>query len=252
MKLEVFKNSGFEIRGGLMNEEPYFIASDICKALDISNVSQALTRLDDDEKGVCLNDTLGGKQEMLTINESGLYRLVMRSDKPDAKPFQKWVTSEVLPTIRKHGAYATPETLEKMIANPDFAISLLENLKTERVQKEEALAIIEAQKPKIALANCIEVAAASINISDWIRVIKDENSSITQNKVFDLLKKWKIIFKESGINKPYAPYIKNGWFEVTENIIVTPKGNKTKLQTKITGKGQVELSYKIKEHFSSL
>lgn len=119
-----------------------------------------------------------------------------------------------------------------------------------KVEEIESLnAKIEADKPKVALANCIEVAGGSVNISDWVRVLKDENTNIKQARVFELLKEWKIIFSDNGVNKPYAKYLEKGWFEVTENSIVTPKGNKTRLHTKITGKGQVALSYRIKEYF---
>lgn len=95
-----------------MNGEPWFVLKDVCKVLGIADHKVAARRLDQDE--VCqtpLTDSIGGQQETNIINESGLYNVILRSDKPEAKPFRKWVTSEVLPTIRKHGAYMTPETL---------------------------------------------------------------------------------------------------------------------------------------------
>ena len=148
MQLEVFKNAGFEIRGGLVNDEPYFVANDISALLGYANTYAMLERLDDDEKS-SLKDLLksrtasaedlpkisGVRYDAVLLTESGLYSAILWSQKPEAKQFKKWVTSEVLPTIRKHGAYATADTLERMIANPDFAISLLETLKTERTEK---------------------------------------------------------------------------------------------------------------------
>ena len=105
MELQVFKNAGFEIRGALIDDEPVFVAADVCSALGLSNTSQTVSRLDEDEKGITPIYTLGGMQELLTVNESGLYSLIFRSIKKEAIQFRKWVTSEVLPTIRKTGKY---------------------------------------------------------------------------------------------------------------------------------------------------
>lgn len=108
--LQNFTYNNINVRTVLIEGEPWFVAKDLCKILGISNVSQALSRLTDDEKGICSNDTLGGKQEMAVVSESGMYALVLRSRKPEAEPFRKWVTAEVLPSIRKTGKYSvTPE-----------------------------------------------------------------------------------------------------------------------------------------------
>ena len=120
MELQIFQNSGFKIRGGLIDNEPYFVFADICKVLDIQNPSDAIKQVDEDERAR-LN--LGRQGEAWTVTESGLYRIIMRSDKPQAKPFQKWVTGEVLPSIRKHGIYATPQTIEDMIANRSIKLT---------------------------------------------------------------------------------------------------------------------------------
>ena len=118
--------------------EPWFVAADVCKALEIANNRDALTRIDDDEKGVALADTLGGKQEVTIVNEPGLYSLVLGSRKPEAKVFKRWVTHEVIPSIRKHGAYLTPEALERAMTDPDFTIGLLTALKSERESRKIA------------------------------------------------------------------------------------------------------------------
>ena len=114
MNLEIFKNNGLEIRGGLDNSKPYFIAKDVCNALGMKNHREALRHLDADEKGVILNDTLGGTQNISVVNESGLYALILRSRKAEAKVFTKWVTSEVLPSIRQHGNYIDNELKNHM------------------------------------------------------------------------------------------------------------------------------------------
>lgn len=142
--LQIFKYQDSEVRTVELNGEPWFVLKDVCGILSIGNVSDVYTRLDADEKGVGQIDTLGGRQNMNIINESGLYNVILRSDKPEAKPFRKWVTAEVLPTIRKHGAYMTPETLQAAILNPDIMIQLCQQLKAER-DKNAALTAANSQ-----------------------------------------------------------------------------------------------------------
>lgn len=130
-KMQVFSSQQFgNVRVVERDGEPWFVAADVCKALEIDK-SQT-RRLDEDEKGMYSTQTLGGKQEVTIVNEPGLYSLVLGSRKPEAKVFKRWVTHEVIPSIRKHGAYLTPEALEKAMADPDFTIGLLTALKSER------------------------------------------------------------------------------------------------------------------------
>ena len=117
--IQIFNYNSNEVRTVQQNGEPWFVLKDVCAVLGIGNNRMASDRLDADEKGVSQIDTLGGRQEMTVINESGLYNVILRSDKPEAKPFRKWVTSEVLPSIRKHGAYMTQATLQEALCNPD-------------------------------------------------------------------------------------------------------------------------------------
>lgn len=134
--LQVFNFGTLPVNIVDRNNEPWFIAKDICEVLEIANVTQAVQQLDEDQRSM-LN--IGRQGEANIINESGLYTLIVRSRKPNAKQFRKWVTSEVLPSIRKHGVYATPDTVEKMIADPDTTIRLLNALKQERTEKAALL-----------------------------------------------------------------------------------------------------------------
>ena len=136
MDLQLFESNGWEVRIVEKSGEPWFIAKDICQCLELSNSREAVSKLDNDEKDVISNDTLGGRQNVTIVNESGMYALVFKSRKQEAKKFKKWVTSEVLPSIRKNGIYATDITIGNMIENPDFAIELLQKLKFERQEKE--------------------------------------------------------------------------------------------------------------------
>lgn len=137
------------VRVVILNDKPWFVAADVCKALEISNNRMALSRLDDDEKGVSLIDTLGGNQMMSITNESGLYSLILSSRKPEAKKFKRWITHEVIPSIERHGAYIEPQTLEKMICSPEFGIRLLTVIKEEREKNQK----IMQENEKLNLVN---------------------------------------------------------------------------------------------------
>ena len=130
MNLEIFKYENKDVRTKILNEEPWFVGKDVAEILVYSNSRKAL--LDHEDKGVTICETLGGKQELVIINESGLYSLILSSKLEGAKKFKKWVTSEVLPSIRKHGEYMTEDTLQKALTSPDFLIQLATNLKLEQ------------------------------------------------------------------------------------------------------------------------
>ncbi len=131
--IQTFTNTDFgSVRVVDVNGEPWFVAADVCKALEIEKTDRALSRLDDDEKGAHSVSTLGGKQKVAIVNEPGLYSLVLGSRKPEAKAFKRWISHEVIPSIRKHGAYMTPEKLREVILSPDVMIEVCMNLKAEQ------------------------------------------------------------------------------------------------------------------------
>ena len=128
--IQVFTNQHFgQVRVVMRDGEPWFIAADVCRALDVDNNRQAVSRLDEDEKGVILSDTNRGKRSMAVVSEPGLYALVLGSRKPEAQSFRRWITHEVLPAIRQEGAYMTPERLHKVLEDPDTLIALAQRLK---------------------------------------------------------------------------------------------------------------------------
>ena len=156
---KLFENPLFKIRVIMRCSDPWFVAKDACDCLEITNVSQACQTLDEDEKGIYKVYTLGGSQDMVLISESGLYTLIMRSNKPNAKVFRKWVTSEVLPSIRKTGGYGI-RTVDDMINDPDTAIRLLTQLKILRLQNDQlAMERDEAIRTKAMIGSNREATA---------------------------------------------------------------------------------------------
>lgn len=125
--VRIYQKEGFgELRVVQIQNEPWFVAADVCRALEVRNNRDALERLDADEKGVTLTDTPGGSQKMSIVSESGLYSLVLSSRKPEAKLFKRWITHEVIPSIRKNGAYLTPEKVEEVLSDPERNLAVNE------------------------------------------------------------------------------------------------------------------------------
>ena len=148
-ELKTFENERFgNVRVTMIDNEPWFVAADVCKALELGNPSMTVERLDDDEKGISTIDTLGGKQRMAIINEPGLYSLVLSSRKPEAKAFKRWITHEVIPSIRKHGAYMTDSLLDALEAHPEAVPEYLNRLRSENARNRELTRRLRLALPK--------------------------------------------------------------------------------------------------------
>ena len=238
--IQIFNYNSVEVRTIQNDGEPWFVLKDVCNVLHIGNSRDVVARLDHDEKGVGQIDTLGGKQEMTIINESGLYNVILRSDKPEAKPFRKWVTSEVLPTIRRHGMYATPDTVEKMLADPDTTIKLLETIKQERAARLALEAKAEADKPKVLFADAVSASHTSILVGDLAKLLRQNGVEIGQNRLFSFLReKGYLCSHGERYNLPTQRSMDRGWFQVKETTINQPDGSIRITRTvKVTGKGQ--------------
>lgn len=184
--------------------------------------------------------TPGGKQKMTIINESGLYSLVMSSKLPSAKAFKRWVTSEVLPSIRRHGAYVTPSTLEEMISDPDTAIRLFTALRDEREQRIKLEVEAKANQPKVLFANSVSASDDCILIGTLAKMICQNGTQIGQNRLFALLRNDGYLM-QSGIrrNLPTQRAMEMGLFKVKESTITSADGAVRLIQTPVvTGKGQ--------------
>lgn len=356
--IQTFTYNNNNVRTIQQNGEPWFVLSDICKVLGLGTPGKVAERLDPDEKGVNQIHTLGGKQEMTVVNESGLYNVILRSDKPEAKPFRKWVTSEVLPSIRKHekegatdiaiqtarcvtetpitiiggvacyekdgtaylklenvarglgfttvatsgnevvrwtrvegylsemgvptcgrdgyipenvfyrlamkakneaaekfqafiadevipsirkhGAYMTPETLEKMVLTPDFGIRLLTELKAEQDKRKALEATVEEQKPHVLFSNAVSASKTTILIGALAKLLKQNGINIGQNRLFEWLRQNGFLVKRGdNRNMPTQRAMEMGLFEVKESCHLNSNGcNVITKTTVVTGKGQ--------------
>lgn len=147
--LMIFENPEFgAVRSILIDGDPWFVAADVCKALEIEKTNRALSRLDDDEKGAHSVSTPGGRQRMSIISESGLYSLILGSRKPEARAFKRWITHEVIPSIRKHGAYMTDNLLDALEAHPEAVPEYLNRLRSENARNRELTRRLRLALPK--------------------------------------------------------------------------------------------------------
>lgn len=240
-EIQIFNYNNIEVRTVQKDGEPWFVLRDVCEVLELSTPARVAERLDKDEvRQTHIIDSLGRQQETTIINESGLYNVILRSDKPEAKPFRKWVTSEVLPNIRKHGAYMTPETIDRMITSPEFGIKLLTALKDEQ-DKRKAL---EVTNSALTVDNQIMQPKA-----DYFDELVDRNLltsfretakqlDIKERDFVNFLLDRKYIYRDKkGKLMPYADK-SNGLFEIKEcfnektkwsgtQTLITPKGRET-------------------------
>lgn len=236
--LTIFSSKEFgDIRTVKLNDEPMFCLTGICKALELSQPSKVRERLN--EKGVNSIPTLtkGGKQNLLYINESNLYKTIFQSRKESAERFTDWVTSEVLPSIRKHGMYAVDE----LIANPDLAIQAFTALKEEREKNRLLTAENERMKPKEIFADAIAASDDVILIGELAKLIRQNGVEIGQNRLFEWLRRNGYLISRNGFdyNMPTQRSMEHGWFRIKERTIANPDGSTRITKTVlVTGKGQ--------------
>lgn len=236
----IFDYNGHQVRTVVKDNEPWFVAKDVCNILEID--SSQTRRLDEDEKGLYSIQTPGGTQQMICVNEPGLYSLILGSRKKEAKQFKRWVTHEVLPSIRKHGAYMTPETIEKVLLNPDTIIKIATQLKEEQEKRKEAERIIEEQRPKVIFADAVSASKTSILVGELAKLLKQNGIDIGQNRLFEWMRENGYLIKRKGTdyNMPTQRSMELGLFEIKETSITHSDGRISISKTpKVTGKGQL-------------
>ena len=245
--LKIFTHEAFgSVRTVEHNGLPWFVGKDVCDCLELGNTTEALRGLDDDEKFTLSNPEgnprAGIPLELNIISEPGLYSLILRSRKPEAKAFKRWLVHEVIPSIRRHGVYATPQTVEAMLNDPETTIKILTALKDERAQRQALEARAEADRPKVVFAESIEVARTSILVGEMAKLIKQATGhDIGQNRFFEWLRDHGYLHKSgSQRNMPTQRSIDAEWMEIKEGTRIGSSGEcHITRTTKITGRGQI-------------
>lgn len=246
-ELKVFENAEFgQIRGVEIDGESWLVGKDVAERLGYSNASKAvMVHVDDEDKKFEMlpvsDSQIGNLVKTALINESGFYSLVLGSKLPNAKKFKRWVTSEVLPAIRKHGGYLTAEKVEEALLNPDVLIRLATELKDEREARRALESKVAEDAPKVLFAKAVEQAENSILVGDLAKMIKQNGTDIGQKRLFERLRAEGYLgTRGENYNMPTQRAMEMQLFRISERTINNPDGSVRLTRTvKVTGKGQV-------------
>lgn len=261
-QVTIFNSPQFgEIRVSGTPDNPMFCLADVCRVLGLTSkgVNQRLT--DKVITNYPISDTLGRTRQVLFVNEDGLYDVILDSRKPEARQFRRWVTGEVLPSIRKNGAYMTPSTLEQALTSPDFLIRLANQLKQEREKRAEVEEIakkrqatidsqrevIREQASKVLFADTVSASNKSILVSELAKLIRQNGYDTGQNRLFKWLRRnGYLCSKGEQFNIPTQRAMENGYFEIKKTTITKPDGSVLVSSTpKVTPKGQMHIISKF-------
>ena len=242
--LQIFKSDQFgEIR--TLEDESgkvLFCGSDVAKALGYADTAKAIKlHCKEDGWAICpVIDSMGREQQAKFINEGNVYRLITHSKLPAAQQFESWVFDEVLPTIRRHGAYMNDSTLEQALTSPDFLIQLATKLKEEKEKNTALESKIEQDKPRVLFAQAVETAKTSILVGDLAKILKQNGVETGQKRLFEQLRQDGFLIKDGqSRNMPTQRAMEMGLFEVKESTVSNPDGSiRVTKTTKVTGRGQ--------------
>ncbi|MCC4332691.1 antirepressor [Limosilactobacillus reuteri] len=240
-ELQLFNFHGNQVRTVTIDNEPYFVGNDVSKTLGYSNYRNTVNSHVDDEDRLCTQIKYAGQnREVTVINESGLYSLILGSKLPTAKEFKHWVTSEVLPSIRKHGAYMTPQTIEKALLNPDTIINLATQLKEEQQQRKQLQRENEVMKPKALFADAVSTSDTAILVGQLAKILRQNDVEVGQNRLFRWMREKGYLGKRGqNYNMPTQYAMNLGLFEIKERTVNNPDGTVRITKTPmVTGKGQ--------------
>ena len=243
-ELMIFENPKFgNVRTITENSKTLFCGKDVAAALGYAKPQNAVTAhcrcaL---KRGIPHPQAPDKTIEMLFIPESDIYRLAAKSELPGAEEFESWIFDEVLPSIRKHGAYMTPDTLDRMITSPEFGIKLLTALKNEQDKRKKLEAQAEADRPKVLFADSVAASKSSILVGEMAKLLKQNGVHTGQNRLFETLREKGFLIKRQGTdyNMPTQKAMEMGLFEIKETVINHSDGHTSVSKTpKVTGKGQ--------------
>ncbi|MER0074402.1 phage antirepressor KilAC domain-containing protein [Corynebacterium sp. KPL3739] len=241
MSIQPFDFQGHEVRVLVDDGEPRWVASDVAKVLGYAAAKDMTRMLDADEKGRQIVPTLGGEQEMTVITEAGLYACILKSRVPAAREFKRWVTHEVLPSIRKRGGYLTAEAAEQALTDPDFIIRLATELKEERAKVAELETQAQSDAPKVLFANAVGASKSTILVGELAKILKGNGIDIGATRLFAWLRTNGFLINRKGSdwNSPTQKAMDMGLFKVKETAVTHSDGHVTVSKTpKVTGKGQ--------------
>lgn len=243
-EIQVFQSAQFgKVRTTIRDGEPWFVAADVCRALELSNTTLFVKRLDEDEKSITLisNEGIRGNPNMTIVSEPGLYALVLGSRKPEAKAFKRWITHEVIPSIRKSGGYIAGQST---MSDADLMAKAL--LVAQR-QIEQRDAQITEMQPKALFADAVSASKSSILIGELAKILRQNGVDIEPNRLFEYLRENGYLCKSGAMyNCPTQRAMKMELLEIKETVIQHADGHVTINQTpKVTGKGQVYFVNKL-------
>ncbi|WP_336949785.1 phage antirepressor [Staphylococcus epidermidis] len=241
-ELQTFNFEKLPVRTLTVDDEPYFVGNDVAQILGYEDYRGAINkRVDSEDKLRSQIDHAGQKRNVTLINESGLYSLIFSSKLESAKRFKRWVTSEVLPAIRKHGIYATDDVIENTLNNPDYIINVLTEYKKEKEQNLILQQEVETNKPKVLFADSVAGSDNSILVGELAKILKQNGVDIGQNRLFKWLRNNGYLIKKSGesYNLPTQKSMDLEILDIKKRVINNPDGSSKITRTpKVTGKGQ--------------
>ncbi len=256
--LRVFDHAQFgKVRSMLIDGEPWFVAADVCRALDINNTTDAIKRLDADERLTLdsIEGGLGGAQKINVINESGIYSLVLGSRKPEAKRFKRWITHDVLPAIRRTGRYGSDgaQALVKDLTNPDSLLAMLNNWKQDRDRRIELERKVQIDAPKVVFADAYRTSKDVIPMRMMAKILHQRGAHMGQNRFFRYCVRRRLLMKTKSGYEPTQRAMEMGLFELVPSTLVLNGGEaKTKFTVRVTAKGQIYFVNKFRGEITSL
>ena len=245
--IKIFANEEFgRVRTVIIKGEPWFVLADVCKALEISNSRMVASRLDSDELMSVKLTSGGQRREMTVVSESGLYDVILRSDKPQAKYFCKWVTTKILPTIRRTGGYVANEDMfiENYLPFLDEPYQNLFRLQMMAINKLNER--IRHDEPLVEFANQVSNTDNLIDMNAMAKLARAENIPVGRNKLYGWLKSMRVLMAN---NLPYQAFIDRGYFAVKESVFEVNGLKKTYRQTFVTGKGQLFIIGLLRKYY---
>ena len=241
-QIQTFANEQFGIvRAVIKNGDPWFVGKDVCAALSL-DLASGIRGLDEDEKGLHIVQTPGGEQQMTIVSEPGLYSLILRSRKPEAKAFKRWVIHEVLPSIRRDGGYmaASPGESDEQLLARALVIANAALARRER-ENAELTSKVEEAAPKVLFADAVDASSTSILVGELAKLLKQNGFDTGQNRLFSILRDEGFLMKEGASkNMPTQKSMELGLMEIKVRTIMNPDGSIRETKTpKVTGRGQI-------------